>query len=822
MFYPLTSKYDYLNNGIVFQIYNSETHKLEEWIDRKYNRYFLSDKPLSKDSVIVSKYDACNDENIQLYKCEVNHPSLFYRIKNNHNGKVFEDNLSIFQSYIYDNNIPMGLPCLKENNKLVLNINENIEKQITDTIKTFKVNSEEKTFLENWMRLIEYPAPKFRKLAIDIEVWSNNPNKVPNSNYANYPINAVCLAGSDGLRIAYLLLQKNKTLTNIPDNIKELKIFSDEKEMLLSIFAKMIEYPFILTFNGDEFDLKYMYNRALRLGINDIDIPLINEIRNKTFKVKNSIHIDLYRFFSLKAIQTYAFKNKYKQVSLNNVSKVLINKTKIENDKNISDLNYYELLKYCMNDAELTLELTSFNEDLVMNLILIIQRLTRLPIEECARKNVGAWIKSSLFHEHRQHNYLIPTRTMLLKKGEISTKAVIKGKKYQGAIVIYPEKGIHFNVVVVDFASLYPTLIQRYNLGYSSINCKHPECQDNKYKNLSHHICKNKRSIESLFIGGLRDLRVNIYKKKSKDKDLPEVLRLWYEVAEQAFKVIMNASYGVFGDETFDLYCPPVAEMTTGLGRYVITEVLNKCTELDLNVKYGDTDSLFIKNPDMNKLNYLIDWVNKTFHVELENEKTYRVLCLSNRKKNYLGVIDKDGNATVDVKGLTGKKKHIPPLIKNIFSDIKNSIVKIHSIEDVEPVKQEIIDKVRNVYKTIKHREWESLDDLKFSVTLNKDLKDYGSTIPQHVKVAKYLEDKGFTVETDSEIEYIKIKKRVNTKKGIKFEGDVKPIQLSENEEIDINKYVETLQATCEQIFEPLGISFNEAIKGNVTLSNFF
>ena len=53
----------------------------------------------------------------------------------------------------------------------------------------------------------------------------------------------------------------------------------------------------------------------------------------KTFKVKNSIHIDLYRFFSLKAIQTYAFKNKYKQVSLNNVSKVLINKTKIENDK---------------------------------------------------------------------------------------------------------------------------------------------------------------------------------------------------------------------------------------------------------------------------------------------------------------------------------------------------------------------------------------------------------------------------------------------------------------------------------------------------------
>ena len=55
-------------------------------------------------------------------------------------------------------------------------------------------------------------------------------------------------------------------------------------------------------------------------------------------------------------------------------------------------------------------------------------------------------------------------------------------------------------------------------------------------------------------------------------------------------------------------------------------------------------------------------------------KKTYRVLCLSNRKKNYLGVIDKDGNATVDVKGLTGKKETYSTFNKKIFSVILKTL----------------------------------------------------------------------------------------------------------------------------------------------------
>ncbi|PSN95083.1 hypothetical protein B9Q09_03520, partial [Candidatus Marsarchaeota G2 archaeon ECH_B_SAG-C16] len=60
------------------------------------------------------------------------------------------------------------------------------------------------------------------------------------------------------------------------------------------------------------------------------------------------------------------------------------------------------------------------------------------------------------------------------------TQATIKGKKYKGAIVISPKAGVYFDVVVLDFASLYPSILKEYNLSYETVRCPHPECRNNK------------------------------------------------------------------------------------------------------------------------------------------------------------------------------------------------------------------------------------------------------------------------------------------------------------------------------------------------------
>jgi DNA polymerase I len=101
-----------------------------------------------------------------------------------------------------------------------------------------------------------------------------------------------------------------------------------------------------------------------------------------------------------------------------------------------------------------------------MKLLVVIARISRLSIEDVSRFGVNQWIRGMLYFEHRKINALIPRRDELLSKGQASTTAIIKEKKYRGGLVVEPVSGIHFNIVVVDFASLYPSIIKVHNLSY--------------------------------------------------------------------------------------------------------------------------------------------------------------------------------------------------------------------------------------------------------------------------------------------------------------------------------------------------------------------
>jgi DNA polymerase I len=395
---------------------------------------------------------------------------------------------------------------------------------------------------------------------------------------------------------------------------------------------------------------------------------------------------------------------------------------------------------------------------------------------------------------------LIPNlEDILAAKGKAATKAIIKGKKYKGAIVVEPVPGVHFNVAVMDFPSLYPSIIKVWNLGYQSILCGHPECRNNLIPDTPHWVCTKKRALESLLIGSLRDLRVQWYKPRSKDQTLSADSRSWYDIAQGALKVILNASYGVFGSDSFDLYCPPVAEATAAVGRHSITQILNKAEKLGIQVLYGDTDSLFLKNPSREQIEELSHWTEHELRMSLDSDKIYRYAVFSSRKKNYLGVLE-DG--TVDVKGLTGKKRHIPLFIKKAFDRMKTRLAKVKTPSDFQNAKKDINEIVRDCYMRLKRREWESMSDLAFNVTLGEGLESYRKTTPQHVKAARMLRDNGAELKAGDLISFVKITR----------EPHVKPVGLATKTEIDVDKYVSYLHSTFDQVLDALGLDFEEII----------
>jgi DNA polymerase I len=313
--------------------------------------------------------------------------------------------------------------------------------------------------------------------------------------------------------------------------------------------------------------------------------------------------------------------------------------------------------------------------------------------------------------------------------------------------------------------------------------------------------------MESQLIGSLRDLRIKWYKPRSKDKSLPADTLSWYQVVQNALKVVLNASYGVFGADRFSLYCPPLAESTAAVGRFAITRTIDEARRLGIEVFYGDTDSIFLGTPSRDKLDELIQWSKKELGMELEVDKNYRYVALSSRKKNYLGVHEDN---RVDIKGLTGKKRHIPEFLKLAFTQLVEILGQVKTPSDFDEARTKIGYLVRDSYSKLRSRKY-SLEDLAFNMMIGKSVAGYTKTTPQHVKAAQQLTQKGTEIKAGDLVSFVK----VTSSNG------VKPVQLATIQEIDVAKYAEYIKSTFDQVLDALGLDYEE-LTGAKKLESFF
>ena len=816
----VSATYDNNSKSVVLKFYEPESQKLILWKDQTGHKPYcysrLSPDELDflqeRDDVIeiksVKRHDLIKDKEVEMSKITAMDPLAIGGTSGDKSIRnvieTWESDIKYYENYLYDRQLIVGkyYEIIKgEVKQHDLEISDEVKIALKSLLwdkvdSESMVNGEEfKKYISEWAELLNQPIPKIKRLSVDIEVEAEI-GRIPDPKIAEKKITAIGLKGSDGFDQIFVLKTEGTEQGNNELDSKIKVTFYEldkEKEMIQDAFKIIKEFPFVLTYNGDEFDLPYLYNRADRLGVKNSENPFY--MMRDSATLRHGVHIDLYRTLSNRSFQIYAFSQKYTSFSLNAVSKALLGKEKIDYGLEFDELTLYQTANYCYNDALLTYELTSFNNDLLMNLLVIIARIGRMPVDDIARMGVSQWIRSLLYYEHRKDNYLIPKRAELEQKSEgVMSDAVIKDKKYRGGLVVEPKEGIHFDVVVMDFASLYPSIIKVRNLSYETVRCPHEECKKNTIPGTNHWSCTKKNGITSLIIGSLRDLRVNYYKSLSKKETITEQQRQQYTVVSQALKVILNASYGVMGAEIFPLYFLPAAESTTAIGRFTILETIKKCEGTGIEVLYGDTDSLFIKNPTAEQINAVIEQAKKDHGVDLEIDKTYRYCVLSNRKKNYLGVT-KEGK--VDVKGLTGKKSHTPGFIKNLFYELIEVLSKVQTMEDFTNAKKEISNKIATCGKKVETKEI-PLEELTFNVMLSKAPSEYVKTIPQHIRAAKQLES----------IREIKKGDRISFIKILNKPG-VKPVELAKKEEIDVKKYMEFLESTLEQITSSMDLDFD-------------
>lgn len=855
--------YDGEQNKAYCKFYDLDTDEIKIWIDTtNHEPYCLSKEPkkelekleytvkIDKDTKIkrklteyegfarfeeIKRYELLKDEEITMTRIYGKSPTNIGGSGNNiknilaqNNKKAWEADIRYHLNYIFDRQLIPGLIYKVKNGKIEkLDFEKSSEdsKKMADELRNlFKKESPEmQEFAEKFLDIFLAPIPDVKRLAMDIEITMGEEDfRIPNPRLANQEIISVSFASTDGLKLVYMLeregLSFNKLHEKFPPDAK-VRFFKSEKDLITETFRIMWQYPVIITFNGDNFDLNYMFHRANNFRINKDLNPIqvkrgFGALSKAECNLRKGIHIDLFSFFINRSISGYAFGGAYANNTLNAISIALLGKMKHEFVGEIHEIGYDDLSWYNLNDSLLTLELTQFNDSLVWNLIVLLCRITKMPIHDMIRRQISTWIQNIFYFEHRRKNCLIPRRSEISEyKPGGHSKAVIEGKGFAGAYVVTPIPGIHFNVAVMDFASLYPSIIKEYNLSYETVVCPHKDCEDNFIKGAPYYyVCTHKKGIFAYVVGFFREIRVKYFKPKSSDKTLSEKQRNYYKTIQQALKVFINGSYGVFGSQNFPLFCLPVAESTTGIGQYSIKQTIKKSEELGIKVLYGDTDSVFLLNPTKDQMNEISNWSKKELDLDLEEEKTYQFLALSQLKKNYIGI--NKGTKSIDVKGLVAKKKNAPEFIKKVFYELLEILKNITNEEEFKSARQHIIEIVRTNLKKIGKSNAFSLEDYTIHIALQKNIDDYLKVMPQHVSVAKEMMGRELA-NNESEGAMLAIKNKY--KKGyvvrfIKTKGIVgaKAPEFVKLQDIDIKKYKELLKSALEQVLDALGISFEE------------
>ncbi len=865
--------YDGGQNKAYCKFYDLDNDDIKIWIDTTdHDPYCLSKEPISELEKLtylektgetnklvdyegfkrfeeIKRFELLSDKEITMTKIYGNTPidigGSGINIKNilgENKIKAYEANIRYHLNYIFDRQLIPGLIYRINNGKLekidYQESTEETKKLASELRDIFKGEAPEmQEFSEKFIDIFLTPIPDVKRLAMDIEIKVGERDYgIPDPRLAKQEIISISFVASDGLKLVYILEREGFTFKKLHEsfpNDAEIIFFKTEKELLVESFRILWDYPVVITFNGDNFDLSYMFHRANKLKIdrdlNPIHVKRGFGIMSKSeCDLRKGVHIDVFNFFFNRSISGYAFSGAYQSASLNSISAALLGEEKYAHEEEIHDMDYGTLAWYNLKDSILTLELTKFNNSLVWNLIVLLCRITKMPIHDMVRRQISTWIQNIFFFEHRRKNFLIPRKSEILDaKPGGSMMSKFDGQKFQGAYVIKPVPGIHYDVVVMDFASLYPSIIKEHNLSYETVLCPHKDDEDNLVKGTPYHICTHKMGIFAYVVGFFRDTRVKYFKPKSADKTLTQKQRSYYHTIQQALKVFINASYGVFGSQNFPLFCLPVAESTTGIGQYSIKQTIKKAEELGVKVLYGDTDSVFLSNPSKTQMKEISDWSKKELDLDLEEEKTYQFLALSQRKKNYVGIY-KD-TKFVDIKGLVVKKKNTPEFIKKTFSQLLEILKQITNDDEFKLARKEIIEIIKRNLKKIEKVGAFSLEDYAINISLQKHLKDYTKSVPQHVRAANaFIETEIAKARTNnaSKNEIIAIKNRYQ--KGaivrfIKSKGPIgaKVMEHAKLQDINSKKYRDLLKSALEQVLDALGITFEE-IKGIKKMDAFF
>ncbi|MEM2876212.1 MAG: DNA polymerase domain-containing protein [Candidatus Bathyarchaeia archaeon] len=361
---------------------------------------------------------------------------------------------------------------------------------------------------------------------------------------------------------------------------------------------------------------------------------------------------------------------------------------------------------------------------------------------------------------------------------------------YAGGIVLEPKEGIHENIAVLDFKSLYPNIMVKYNISPDTyVEPDQKISNDAVYEapEVKHRFLKEPPGLYKKVLMDLMSARDEL-RAKLRVLDVESASYRLYDARQKAVKVITNAVYGYAGWLGARWYVKPVAEASSAWGRSIISRTVELSSKIGLKIIYGDTDSIFVEF-DEKKIDELSRVVKDEFGLELRPDKVYVRVLFTEAKKRYCGLL-KDGR--MDFVGFEVVRGDWAEVSKKVQESVLTAILKEKS---PNKAREFVIEYISN----LKERRV-PLKDLVIWKSITKPIEEYKVNAP-HIEAAKLLTSKGWAVYPGDKIGYV-----VTSGSGPIYKRAV-PHNLASIDDIDVEYYISNqIVPPVERILKIFGV----------------
>lgn len=431
--------------------------------------------------------------------------------------------------------------------------------------------------------------------------------------------------------------------------------------------------------------------------------------------------------------------------------------------------------------------------------LLEIARLARLPVQRLARTSTGTAISSMQLDRAVRQGILVPWHKSE-PEGFKSASDLLTTDK--GGLTYQPLVGVFEGVGELDFSSMYPTIMARFNVSPETVNCS---CCDDaeRVPEIDHTICRRRRGLVPQVLDHLLERRA-YYKRRKRESSGAE--RAIYDQRQTALKWCLIVSFGFLGYRNARYGRIEAHESTTAYSREMLLRSKELAEARGFRMLHAIVDSLWLQKPGAGRDEYealardIEHLTNLPISVEGVYEwvsflpsKTHPGVGVPNR---YMGVFE---SGETKVRGIEVRRSDVPPLVEEMQARMLREMFQAPTVDALRARLPEVLAVLEEALVHLREGRVRPAD-LALTATISREPHAYRNNHPIAL-AARMLARSGARLHAGEAIKYIIMDADAKV-----LEDRVRPLALLGTDwTYDQDQYAELLIRAAETVLEPFG-----------------